>query len=194
MVNERRSGAVTLTDAPRDRSVRPDGSSLRLTLQCRRRIVLSLLQNAQPQVHRQSHIAFRSHHLDQFKAHGCRAQCTHPANSKGRTVSIGRDEPLQKKLRVLQSTASGRARLRRRVGVEHGLAHIATRQGRPARYIGVRKNVFDLRRAAAMQKTRNYTSRQDRGMTAFSICSARYGSRLRRTKLVQRFGVRPGKA
>lgn len=80
-----------------------------------------------------------------------RAQCTHSANGKGRTVSIARDERLQKKLRVLQASGTGRSRLRRRVPVEHRLAHIVARQGRRARYIGVRKNVFDLRRAAAIQ-------------------------------------------
>lgn len=80
-----------------------------------------------------------------------RAQCTHSANGKGRTVSIARDERLQKKLRVLQSTGTGRTRLRERVGVEHRLAHIGARMGRRARYIGVRKNVFDLRRAAVIQ-------------------------------------------
>jgi hypothetical protein len=41
--------------------------------------------------------------------------------------------------------------LRQRVGVEHRLAHIAARQGARARYIGVRKNLFDLRRAATIQ-------------------------------------------
>jgi hypothetical protein len=80
-----------------------------------------------------------------------RAQCTHSANGKGRTVSIAADERLQKKLRVLQSTGPGRIELRERVGVEHRLAHVAARQGRRARYIGVRKNLFDLRRAAAIQ-------------------------------------------
>jgi hypothetical protein len=35
--------------------------------------------------------------------------------------------------------------------VEHALAHIAARKGRRARYLGVRKNLFDLRRAAAIQ-------------------------------------------
>jgi len=80
-----------------------------------------------------------------------RAQCTHSANGKGRTVSIAKDEHLQKKLRVIQSTGTGRSQLRQRVGVEHRLAHISARQGRRARYIGVRKNVFDLRRAAAIQ-------------------------------------------
>jgi hypothetical protein len=80
-----------------------------------------------------------------------RANCTHSANGKGRTVSIARDERLQKKLRVLQSTGPGRSELRQRTGVEHRLAHVAARQGRRARYIGLRKNIFDLRRAAAVQ-------------------------------------------
>jgi hypothetical protein len=53
--------------------------------------------------------------------------------------------------RVLQSTGAGRSELRQRVSVEHRLAHIAARQGNRARYIGVRKHVFDLRRAAAIQ-------------------------------------------
>jgi hypothetical protein len=80
-----------------------------------------------------------------------RNQCTYAASGRGRTVSIAEDERLQKKLRLLQATPSGRARLRQRVGVEHRLAHIAQRQGRRARYVGVRKNVFDLRRMAAIQ-------------------------------------------
>jgi len=80
-----------------------------------------------------------------------RAQCTHSTNGRGRTVSIAKEERLQQKLRVLQSTETGRSDLRQRVGVEHRLAHVAARQGRRARYIGVRKNIFDLRRAAAIQ-------------------------------------------
>jgi hypothetical protein len=80
-----------------------------------------------------------------------RARCTLSANGRGRTVSIAADERLQKKLRLLQATGPGRARFRERVGAEHRLAHLAARQGRRARYIGVRKNVFDLRRAAAIQ-------------------------------------------
>jgi IS5 family transposase len=80
-----------------------------------------------------------------------RSQCTHSASGKGRTISIAEDERLQKKLRTLQSTQRGRAQLRERVGVEHRLAHIAARQGPRARYIGLDKNLFDLRRVAAIQ-------------------------------------------
>ena len=39
----------------------------------------------------------------------------------------------------------------RRVGIEHRLAHIVSRQGPRARYLGIRKNRYDLRRAAAIQ-------------------------------------------
>lgn len=80
-----------------------------------------------------------------------RAQCTHSASGRGRTVSISEDERLQKKLRKLQNTSTGRRRLRQRTGVEHRLAHIAARKGPKARYRGLRKNLFDLRRAAAIQ-------------------------------------------
>jgi hypothetical protein len=80
-----------------------------------------------------------------------RSKCTLSASGKGRTVSIGQDESTQKKLRARQATRSGRVQLRERVGVEHRLAHIAARQGRRARYKGVTKNLFDLRRVAAIQ-------------------------------------------
>ena len=40
---------------------------------------------------------------------------------------------------------------RQRIAVEHSLAHIAARKGDSARYIGVRKNLFDLRRSSAIQ-------------------------------------------
>ena len=79
-----------------------------------------------------------------------RSQCTHSA-SGGRTVHIAEDEQLQQRLRKLQATKKGRARLRERTGVEHRLAHIAARKGPKARYEGTRKNLFDLRRAAAIQ-------------------------------------------
>ena len=40
------------------------------------------------------------------------------------------------------------AKLRERAGVEYSLAHIGHWQGGRARYVGVRKNLFDLRRSA----------------------------------------------
>lgn len=80
-----------------------------------------------------------------------RAKCTHSASGKGRSVNIAEDEELQKKLRRLQQTPSGRARLRERVEIEHDQARIAQRKGKRARYVGARNNLFDLRRVAAVQ-------------------------------------------
>jgi hypothetical protein len=80
-----------------------------------------------------------------------RKECTTAAPGHGRTVSIADDERLQHRLRKLVSTPRGRARLRERVAVEHRLAHLGRRQGPRARYRGTRKNLFDLRRTAAIQ-------------------------------------------
>jgi hypothetical protein len=80
-----------------------------------------------------------------------RTNCTKAASGRGRTVSIALDEARQKTFLRLQKTGAGRADLRRRTAVEHALAHIASRKGSRARYVGVRKNLFDLRRAAAIQ-------------------------------------------
>lgn len=80
-----------------------------------------------------------------------RAKCTQAASGRGRSVSIAHDEAQQKEFRKLQQTSAGRAALRERTPVEHALAHIAARKGSRARYLGVRKNLFDLRRAAAIQ-------------------------------------------
>jgi hypothetical protein len=80
-----------------------------------------------------------------------RSECTRSASGRGRTIKIADDEALQQKLRKLQASPSGREKLRQRTSVEHRLAHISARKGHRARYIGVRKNVFDLRRASGIQ-------------------------------------------
>ncbi len=92
-------------------------------------------------------------HFDPEACGAChlRESCTQAASGKGRSVSIAADEAQQKKFRKLQETPSGREALRARVAVEHSLAHIGARKGSHARYIGGRKNLFDLRRAAAIQ-------------------------------------------
>ena len=77
-----------------------------------------------------------------------KAQCT--TSSKGRSVSIHPDEALLTELRERQQTPQGRAKLRERVAVEHTLAHVGRWQGRRARYRGMRKNLFDLRRCAVV--------------------------------------------
>ena len=74
-----------------------------------------------------------------------KSQCT--TSSKGRSVSIHPDEALLIELRQRQQTPQGRAKLRERVAIEHTLAHVGWWQGRRARYRGVRKNLFDLRRS-----------------------------------------------
>jgi len=79
---------------------------------------------------------------------GLRERCT--ASASGRSVSIHPDEALLQELRERQQTPQGRAQLRERVAVEHALAHVGRWQGRRARYRGVRKNVFDLRRCAVV--------------------------------------------
>ena len=77
-----------------------------------------------------------------------RARCT--TSSYGRSVSIHPDEVLLAELRERQHTPQGRAELRERVAVEHALAHVGHWQGRRARYLGTRKNLFDLRRVAVV--------------------------------------------
>lgn len=91
--------------------------------------------------------------FDPTTCHDCpsRQQCTTAKPGKGRTVNILEDERLQKKLRTMSKTKSGRQRFRERIPVEHSLAHIGQRQGARARYIGTRKNLYDLRRVAAIQ-------------------------------------------
>lgn len=78
-----------------------------------------------------------------------RERCTKSQKS-GRSVSIHPDERLLEELRECQKTPRGRAKLRERVDVEHSLAHIGHWQGSRARYMGVRKNLFDLRRSAVV--------------------------------------------
>jgi hypothetical protein len=92
----------------------------------------------------------------EFDAEACarctlRARCTTASAGNGRSITIADDERLQHRLRKLTATARGRERLRERVAVEHSLAHLGRRQGRRARYRGTRKNLFDVRRAAAVQ-------------------------------------------
>jgi hypothetical protein len=76
-----------------------------------------------------------------------RPQCT---VAPQRSVSIHPHEPFLVELRARQRTAEGRAQLRQRIPVEHGLAHLGASQRRRARCLGVRKNLFDLRRHAAV--------------------------------------------
>jgi Transposase DDE domain/Transposase domain (DUF772) len=118
--------------------------------------------------------SFRLGTVVEFPATECdrcplRAQGTTAALGHGRTVSIGEDEPFQHRLRQRAATRAGRAQLRQRVEVEHRLAHLGARQGRRARYKGVRKNLFDVRRTAAvlnLQTLQRKTEEQELRMAA----------------------------
>jgi Transposase DDE domain len=77
-----------------------------------------------------------------------RERCT--ASASGRSVSMHPDEALLQEWRERQQTPQGRAQLRARVAVAQALAHVGRWHGRRARYRGVRKNVFDLRRCAVV--------------------------------------------
>jgi hypothetical protein len=89
-------------------------------------------------------------HFPKETCAGCplKAQCT--TSRKGRSVSIHPDEALLVELRQGQQTPQGRSKLRERVAIEHTLAHVGRWQGRRARYRGLRKNLFDLRRCAVV--------------------------------------------
>lgn len=73
------------------------------------------------------------------------------AKLRGRTLVLHQAEPLLQELRDARRTSAGRKELRDRVVVEHRLAHVTSRQGRRARYLGIRKNTMDLRRVAAVE-------------------------------------------
>jgi transposase len=60
------------------------------------------------------------------------------------------DERLVCELRERQQAPEGRVKLRERIVVEHPLAHVGRWQGGRARYLGQRKNLFDLRRSAVI--------------------------------------------
>jgi hypothetical protein len=91
----------------------------------------------------------------EFDAESCdccpvRSLCTRARAGTGRSVAIAADEQLQQRMRKLLKTPAGRQRLRRRARIEHQLSRVTRRQGRRARYRGVRKNLFALRRAATI--------------------------------------------
>jgi len=81
-----------------------------------------------------------------------RSQCATAKPGTARSVAIAENERLQHRLRTQLQTSAGRAALRERTTtIEHKLAPISQRQGNHARYVGIRNNTFDLRRASAIQ-------------------------------------------
>jgi len=91
---------------------------------------------------------FQSNDCDNCQS---RERCTRAKQGHGRSIAIHPDERLLIQLRTLKSTSDGRRNLRERVAIEHALAHVTRRQGPKARYLGTRKNVFDLRRTCAIE-------------------------------------------
>lgn len=99
----------------------------------------------------------------QFDADVCakcplRAMCTSSKN--GRAVQMSLDEPLQHRLRKQLRTRAGRAKLRERTKIEHRLAHLVRRAGKRARYVGLRKNLFAVRRGATIQNIETIRRKQ----------------------------------
>jgi hypothetical protein len=76
---------------------------------------------------------------------GLRTRCT--TSSNGRSVAIQPRRSAASRTARLPGHPAGRARLRECVKVEYALAHVGHWQGRRARYRGIRKNLFDLRRS-----------------------------------------------
>jgi IS5 family transposase len=99
----------------------------------------------------EAHAGFVAH----FPADQCvvcpqRELCTRAAPDRGRSITLHPQEPFFIQLRQRARTPQGRVVLRKRIAVEHRLAAIHNRQGDRARYRGLRKNLFDLRRYAAL--------------------------------------------
>jgi IS5 family transposase len=98
---------------------------------------------------------FRLGSTARFDAKDCdncdvRGLCTKGKKGRGRGLNVHAQESLQVELRRLAASPEGREELRERVHVEHRLSHLAQKQGKQARYIGQRANVFDARRHAAV--------------------------------------------
>lgn len=98
-------------------------------------------------------IPFKNGHVSKFPATSCdncnlRNSCT--SSKGGRSLAIHTKEQFLSELRQFQLTPEGRKVLRQRVPVEHKHARLGQTQGKKARYKGVRKNIFDLRRTAAV--------------------------------------------
>lgn len=97
--------------------------------------------------------AIRKDNKAQFSRTDCRACKLKPKCTKAdyRSIQLHEQEDLLQRYKAELKTTEGRAERRQRVVVEHVLAHVTRRQGRRARYLGLRKNLFDLRRTAAIE-------------------------------------------
>jgi hypothetical protein len=87
-----------------------------------------------------------------FSVESCTSCPLKPKCTKGafRSITIHPQEQLLAQLRRRRRTRAGRQELRKRVAVEHSLAHVGRIQGHRARYRGARKNELDLNCVAAL--------------------------------------------
>jgi len=94
---------------------------------------------------------------------GCplRVQCT--AAVGGRTLQVQAQEALLQEARAFQASPAGRATLRERVAVEHGLARMAHRGVGQAKYCGRVKTRFQMVMVAAMVNLRLVWNRAGAG-------------------------------
>ncbi|MEQ8467890.1 transposase [Coleofasciculus sp. E1-EBD-02] len=82
----------------------------------------------------------------------------------------------REELRRRQLTSLGRAKNRERTAVEHSLAHLGRWQGNRARYIGLRKNLFDWRRAAVVHNLHVLARHFERRFTPTSLMTPNPGN------------------
>ena len=83
---------------------------------------------------------------------GCPPRAQGPSRETGgRTLTLPPQDDVLQRRRALPTTGTGRAALRERVAVEHGLAHVSQRQGTRARYNGTRKTTCHRRLVSAIQ-------------------------------------------
>ena len=87
-----------------------------------------------------------------------RSSCTRARAGRGRSLSIHKNEEFLNQLRQDRKTPAGRRKAQARTPVEHGLARLVTRSGRKARFRGLKKNLFDQRRHAAVVNLRALAS------------------------------------
>ena len=83
-----------------------------------------------------------------------RSKCTRAAGSRGRSLTMHKQEVFFDQLRRARRTSEGRKLTRKRTAVEHSLARLVARSGQRATYRGYRKNLFDQRRHAAIVNLR----------------------------------------
>ena len=86
-----------------------------------------------------------------FPVKSCRgcAQRTNCTSAKGgRSIAVHPNEEFHQEMRATAATRKGRQSTRERVAVEHALARVGQIQGRRARFRGLEKNKFDLKRTA----------------------------------------------